>query len=113
MNIIVTGNYTLELTPDAFLTQTANIYLQCKTASAPVNITLPRITTLGGVTTTWGFKIYVNDVDGNASVNNIMVIPHPADKINGSNASVVLNTNNATGHFQPTGISAWEWTSQA
>lgn len=113
MIINVSGNYTLNLTPEAFILNTANIYLQCKTGSGAVNITLPRITSVEGLTNTWGFKIYINDVDNNASVNNITIACHPADKINGSNAPIVLNTNGVTGHLQVTGSSAWEFNSSA
>lgn len=113
MNINVSGNYALNLTPEAFILNTADIYLQCKTGSGAVNITLPRITSVEGLTNTWGFKVYINDVDNNASVNNITVACHPADKINGSNAPIVLNTNGVTGHLQVTGSSAWEFNPSA
>lgn len=111
MNINVpAGNYTLQLDENTFLTNTANIYLQCQTGSGAVNIILPRITSIAGITTTWGFKIYINDVVNNAATNNITITPHPADKINGTlSIPIVLNTNGVTGHLQITGTNSWEF----
>src|SRR3990167_735131 len=87
------GTFNLTLGADAFLLNTANIYLQCQTGGGAINIVLPRIST-AGITTTWGFKIYINDTGNNASVNNITITPNPADKINGTLATpIILNTN--------------------
>jgi len=113
MSIIsVRGNYTLVLTPETFIMNTSNIYLECYTdgANPPIVITLPRITDVNGQTNTWGFKIFINDAGNNASVKNITLVPHPADKINGTlSAPVVLNTNGVTGHLQITGGNSWEF----
>ena len=104
------GTLNLTLGTDAFILNTANIYLQCQTGSGAVNIILPRISTVAGITTTWGFKIYINDVGNNASVNNITIIPNAADKINGVlTTPIVLNTNGVTGHLQVTGTNSWEF----
>jgi hypothetical protein len=71
---------------------------------------LPRITSADGVSTTWGFEIYINDVDNNASVNNITITQNSVDKINGAlSTPIVLNTNGATGCFQIVGSSSWEF----
>lgn len=104
MVIFVQGNYTLDLTDPTFILNTRIIYLQCRTNLGVVNITLPRISTSGQ---TWGFKVFVYDAGNNASVNNITVTPNAADKINGSGAATVINSNGANAVYEIIGTDAW------
>jgi hypothetical protein len=57
----------------------------------------------------WWFTVYINDVDGNASANNIKITPHPLDKINGSGAQVTLSSNGISGCLEVVGTNAWEF----
>lgn len=113
MVVSATGNYTLTLGADTFIMNTANIYIQCQTGSGVVNVILPRISNVLGVTTTWGFKIYINDAGNNASVNNITITPNAADLINGSATPIILSQNGVTGHLQIVGTNRWEFSSGA
>ena len=92
---------------------TRNIYLQCQTSGGAVNIMLPRITTVSKRTTVWGFRIFINDEDGNAAANNISITPHPADTINGNASPVVLNIDGVTGDLQIVGTEKWTFNSGA
>lgn len=105
-----TGTFVLAITRAMQVQNTSNIYLLCQTSGGAVNIILPRISSLAGVpNSTWGFKIFVTDSDNNAAVNNITITPNPADKINGSAAPIVLNTNGVTGHIQISAFKTWEF----
>lgn len=105
------GTYTLVLDESILAMNTAKIYLQCETDGGAINILLPRITDGTSSLRNWWFNIYINDVDGNASTNNITITPHPSgDKINGSTSQVVLDTNGVTGCLQITGVNSWEFT---
>jgi hypothetical protein len=69
------GNYNLVLGEDILSMNTAKIYLQCQTSLGAINILLPRITNPNGTSLkNWWFTVYINDADGNASVNNIKMV---------------------------------------
>lgn len=106
---VTAGTYTLILGEDILAMNTAKIYLQCETSGGAINILLPQITNPNGTSLqNWWFNVFINDVDGNASVNNITITPHPDDIINGSASQVVLSTNGVTSSVQVVGVNAWE-----
>jgi len=105
-----TGTLNLVVTREMQVDNTNNLYVLCQTNAGAVTINLPRISSIAGVpNSTWGFRIFVTDDKNNASVNNITIVPNPADKINGSAAPIVLNTDGATGHLLISGFSSWEF----
>jgi len=105
-----TGAINLAVTRDMQVENTNNLYVLCQTNAGAITINLPRISSIAGVpNSTWGFRIFVTDDKNNAAVNNITIVPNPADKINGSAAPIVLNTNGATGHLLISGFSSWEF----
>lgn len=105
-----TGTLNLVVTREMQVDNTNNLYVLCQTNAGAITINLPRISSILGVpNSTWGFRIFVTDDKNNASVNNITIIPNPADKINGSAAPIVLNTNGATGHLLISGFKQWEF----
>lgn len=109
-----TGTINLSVTRDMQVDNTNNLYVLCQTNAGAVTINLPRISSIAGVpNSTWGFRIFVTDDKNNASVNNITIVPNPADKINGSSSPIVLNTNGATGHLLISGFKQWEFASGA
>jgi len=67
--MIIFGNYTLQVNPNWKQLQLQEIYLECDTTLAPVDITLPEIASMGGF---FNVKIYVSDF-ADASVNNITI----------------------------------------
>ncbi len=109
---VPSGTYTLVLGDDILAMNTAKIYLQCQTSDGAINILLPRITdfTNSASLKNWWFNIFVNDIGGNASTNNIKITPNPADTINGSGAQIILASNGVCGNIQVTGQSSWEFT---
>jgi hypothetical protein len=86
----ITGNYTLNINPDWKQVQLDEVYLECDTSGGPVTIQLFEIVGLLGFP---NIKLYVSDISGNASNNNITVTAGGSDLIDSSN-SVVIDTNN-------------------
>lgn len=105
----ISGNYNLAAELDTKSLPIQDIYLQCETAGGPVNIQLPEISELQGFLNQ---KIYINDVDGNAAVNNITIICAGSDKIN-DGASVVISTNGASGKLEIAGLADFLFTTGA
>jgi hypothetical protein len=105
----ISGNYSLAAELDTKSLPIQDIYLQCQTSLGAVNIQLPEISELQGFLNQ---KIYINDVDGNASVNNITVICAGSDKIN-DGASVVISTNGASGKLEIAGLTDFLFTTGA
>lgn len=111
ISIPANTTYPLILGDDINAMNTAKIYLLCDTSSGvgAINILLPKITDGNNSLKNWWFEIFINDIGGNASVNNIKITPNPADKINGSGAQVILDTNGITGRIVVTGKTAWDF----
>lgn len=104
------GVFPLVLGEDILAMNTAKLYLQCQTSDGAINILLPKITIpAGGSLQNWWFNVYINDIGGNASVNNIKITPHPDDTINGSSSQIILIDNGATGCLNVVGREAWEF----
>lgn len=111
VRFLVNGTTALDLTDPTFILNTNEIFLQCQTSLGAVNITLPPIITSGK---TWGFRIFINDVDNNASVNNITITADSSDRINGLLSSpIILNQNGATGFFEISGRANWMFLSSS
>jgi hypothetical protein len=89
---MITGNYTLVASPEWRNVQSAEVFLQCDTTLADVNITLPALSALGGF---WNVKINVLNALGANKVNIIGFTQSTptvvANKVNGV-ASVTLTT---------------------
>jgi hypothetical protein len=88
---MITGNYTLVANPEWRNVQSAEVFLQCDTTLADVNITLPALSALGGF---WNVKINILNALGANKVSIIgftQVSPLVANKVNGV-ASVTLAT---------------------
>lgn len=101
--MIITGNYTLQANPNWKQLQLQEIYLECDTALAAVNITLPEIASMGGF---FNVKIYVSDFANNASVNNINVVVSGSDTIDAS-PSITINTNGGSAVIAITSPTQW------
>src|SRR3989338_6616064 len=102
----ISGIFNLAFDIDLSILNTKKLYLQCQTGTAATNIILPRISTLTNGAS-WGFEIYINDVDNNAATNNITIAPNAADRINGSASAIVLNTNGVNAVLQINGTATW------
>jgi hypothetical protein len=89
---MITGNYTLVANPEWRNVQSAEVFLQCDTTLADVNITLPALSALGGF---WNVKINILNALGANKVNIIGFTQSTptvvANKVNGV-ASVTLTT---------------------
>ena len=110
MIIRPTGTLNLSVTRAMQVLNTNNVYILCQTSSGPININLPRISSISGVpNSTLGFRIFITDDNNNAAANNITITPNAADTINGSGAPVVLNTNGVTGHILISGLTQWDF----
>jgi hypothetical protein len=86
MELLISGNYTLPVLDRFKYLYGKNLYLQCDTSESPVNIVLPRISNIPHYD---GVSIFINDLSENSGTNNITVICHEADKINGGENVVI------------------------
>jgi len=88
----ITGNYVLVEDPQWRALQLQEVYLECNTTSAPVNIFLPYIANMGGFL---NVKVNVSDVSNNASSHNINIYATLPNTIDGG-VSAVISTNNGS-----------------
>jgi hypothetical protein len=101
----VSGTYTLKANPSWKQVTLDEIYLECDTSSAPVNIYLFEIAELDGF---WNVKIYISDISNNATNNNITIYTGGSDEIDGQGNSYIqiINNGEAVGlHI----VSATQW----
>lgn len=76
---MITGNYTLLFNSNWSNTALQDVYLDCDTTAAAVNITLPAISDLNRLA--WNVRIHVRNASGTNAVNIIADTTAP-DKIN-------------------------------
>jgi len=80
----ITGDYTLYADPNWLQFALQDVYLECDTTLAPVNIKLPSISSMGGFL---NVRIYVSDSSNNASSHNITV--DSIDTIDGADNTII------------------------
>lgn len=90
------------ITTTPFTPALSEYVLGVTTTSTAITINLPPplITDVGRV-------LLIKDVTNNASVNNITITPNGTDTIDGVNASIVLNSNNAAVHCIVVAANKW------
>jgi hypothetical protein len=76
---MITGNYTLPFNANWSNTALQDVYLDCDTTAAAVNITLPAISDMNRLT--WNVRIHVRNASGTNAINIIADTTAP-DKIN-------------------------------
>lgn len=101
----ITGSYTLDVDTSWRLGQLQEIYLQCDTSLAPVTIDLFEIADLEQF---WNVKIFITDVSGNASANNITINAGGSDEIDESGTtSLTIATDGASISLQVVSDTKW------
>ena len=88
MVIQVNNNYTLEYNGSWSQLQLNEIYVWCDTTLSPITITLPLISSMNGQLNA---KIYIVDVKGTASANNITINAFSGNTIGGGSAVITSN----------------------
>jgi len=90
------------ITTTPFTPALSEYVLGVTTTSTAITIALPPplISDVGRV-------LLIKDVSNNAAVNNITITPNGTDTIDGVNASIVLNSNNAAVHCIVTAANKW------
>ena len=93
-------------------TNIERVVLVCDSTLNPINIILPKISTLNGFT---NFEVLINDNSGTAGTNPITVTVGDSDTDNIlGNAGITIGTNNYKAHFyvasvnMPGALNAWE-----
>ena len=99
----ISGNYNLIEDQQWYPFQSQDVYLTCDTSVAPVNITVPPISSMSGFL---NVRIYISDASNNASTNNITIISTFPDTINGG-ANTVISENG--GSFVTVIVSTNKW----
>jgi len=99
----ISGNYNLIEDQQWYPFQSQDVYLTCDTSVAPVNITVPPISSMSGFL---NVRIYISDASNNASTNNITIISTLPDTINGG-ANTVISENG--GSFVMVIVSTNKW----
>jgi hypothetical protein len=95
----------------------ADLFLNIDTSEGEVTVVLPKISTVYEYLLKQGsFYSFVGirfvDISNNAETNNITILPHEDDNLNGA-SSVVLNTNGVGGVIVLLGDNAWSYTPNA
>ena len=112
---MASGEVISGLNPDYYLSfkgnenlQVGNIVLSVTTDIAR-NIYLPKLDSSFARFATGSLHIYIVDVTGSASTNNISVYPHPDDRINSLSlgAPLVINTNRDVVDILSVGYNKW------
>jgi hypothetical protein len=112
---MASGEVVSGLNPDYYLSfkgnenlQVGNIVLSVTTDIAR-NIYLPKLDSSFARFATGSLHIYIVDVTGSASTNNISVYPHPDDRINSLafGAPLVINTNRDVVDILSVGYNKW------
>ena len=92
----MTGPYSIELTDEI---------IGISTATGPVSVILPEISLLG--TPNNHKKYYIVDEGGNASINNIEILPTSSDTIINNSTGYFINGNNNALSLYSNGTSNW------
>ena len=112
---MASGEVVSGLNPDYYLSfkgnenlQVGNIVLSVTTDIAR-NIYLPKLDSSFARFATGSLHIYIVDVTGSASTNNISIYPHPDDMINSLafGAPLVINTNRDVVDILSVGYNKW------
>lgn len=103
---MITGNYTLPFNSNWSNTALQDVYLDCDSTAAAVNITLPAISELERLA--WNVRIHVRDAAGTAATNAINIIADTTtpDKINGV-PQVSIDIKNGSGLITVVSDSQW------
>lgn len=99
----VSGNYILAADLNTITLEEQDVYLQCDTSLAPVNIQFPLISDYKG---SRNVKIYIVDESKNASVNNITLTMGAGDLVNDL-PSIVINQDGYSGKMDIVGDTQW------
>lgn len=101
---MITGTYNYVANPSTTrMTNLQNVYLECDTTTGQVIINLPPIADFNGFN---NVKLFVSDKMGNASVNNIKIVAHASNKIDGG-PQVVIDQNNGSAEVQISNSTNW------
>lgn len=106
--IKITSSTVLTAPTEASALNNSTVFLSVDSTSGAISITLPALSTLPGLNTTY----VINDVAGTAATNNITIIANTTvpDLINNA-ASVVLNQNGQNATVKISNLNDWQFIS--